>query len=291
LSRAQKILLSLFVLGLGLLLGASWKVGNEMVWRRTHPAIAAAPAPAEEFFLTTPDGMKIMATYRPGKKPHSPGILILHGIYNSRQQVSENAAWLAARGFAVLTIDFRGHGQSSDAMHTYGLDESIDAQTAFDWLKQRQSGAPVGIIGISLGGAASLLGAKGPVDADALVLQAVFPDIRRAIYNRIQAHLPGTAFGLEPLLSYQALPRFGVWPDRLSPIKALALFKHPVLIIGGEDDRYTPPEETREMFDAAAGPKKILFMAGMNHPQVAAAKSEDYRQTILAFFTSALGAP
>jgi hypothetical protein len=32
-------------------------------------------------------------------------------------------------------------------------------------------------------------------------------------------------------------------------------------------------------------------MAGMNHPQVAAAKSEDYRQTILAFFTSALGAP
>lgn len=279
------------ILGLGLLLGASWLVGNEMVWRRTNPAIAAAQAPAEDFFLTTPDGMKLMATYRPGKKADLPGILILHGIYNSRQQVAENAAWLAARGFAVLTIDFRGHGQSSDAMHTYGLDELIDAQTAFDWLKKRQNGAPVGIIGISLGGAASLLGANGPVAADALVLQAVFPDIRRAIRNRIEAHLPGTAFGLEPLLSLQALPRFGVWPGRLSPVKAIGLYKHPVLIIGGQEDRYTPPDETREMFDAAGEPKTILFMAGMNHPQVAAAKSEDYRQKILAFFTSALGAP
>ena len=72
-SRAAKILLSLAILGLGLLLGASWKVGNEMVWRRTNPAIAAAPAPAEDFFLTTPDGMKIMATYRPGKNPRSAG--------------------------------------------------------------------------------------------------------------------------------------------------------------------------------------------------------------------------
>ena len=61
-SRVQKVLLSLVILGLGLLLGASWLVGNEMVWRRTNPAIAAAQAPAEDFSLTTPDGMKLMAT-------------------------------------------------------------------------------------------------------------------------------------------------------------------------------------------------------------------------------------
>jgi alpha-beta hydrolase superfamily lysophospholipase len=63
------------------------------------------------------------------------------------------AAWLAAQGFAVLTIDFRGHGQSTPRPHSFGYGESTDAHAAFAWLKQRRSGGKVAVIGISLGGA------------------------------------------------------------------------------------------------------------------------------------------
>ncbi len=291
-SRVQKTILAVLVLCLGLGLLYSWHVGTEMIWRRKEAKFVAASAPASDFMLSTPDGKSLGATYWPGKNPNSPGVLLLHGLGDSRQAVAANANWLAQQGYAVLTIDFRGHGQSSDAPHSFGLDESIDARAAFDWLKISQQGAPVGVIGVSLGGAAALLGKNGPLPADALVLQAVFPDIKRAIRNRIAAHLSvPLAYALEPLLSYQAPLRFGVWPDSIAPVDSLKRYKGPVLIIGGANDSYAPPSESREMFDAASQPKDYLLLTGLNHFQAAAAKSDRYRDNILKFFTSTLGAP
>lgn len=288
-------LLALPVLGAGLGLVASWLIGSFMVrWRKT-PAVLAAVRPARDFTLSTPDGLSVAATYWPGAKPDSPGILLMHGLGDTRQALAANADWLAKQGFAVLTIDLRGHGQSSRAPHSFGLTESIDAQTAFDWLKHRQYNAAVGVIGISLGGAAALLGEQGPLRADALVLQAVYPDIRRAIRNRIAAHLPrpfASVFAsvMEPLLSYQSPLRFGVWPDRLTPVVSLASYSGPVLIAGGEKDVYTPPSESREMLAAARG-GELLLLQGMNHPEASAAQSDEYREAICVFFCSTLGTP
>ncbi len=263
-----------------------------MVRWRKYPAFSAAVAPASDFTLSTQDGLFLAATFWPGAKPNTPGVLLMHGLGDSRQAVAANADWFAKQGFAVLTIDFRGHGQSSPAPHSFGLNESIDAQTAFEWLKSRQQGAPVGVIGISLGGAASLLGENGPLRADALVLQAVYPDFRRAVRNRIAAYIPRPfAYVLEPLLTFQSPLRFGVWPDRLTPIAALASYVGPVLIVGGERDVYTPPSESREMAATAAQGKELLLLQGMNHPEASAAQSDEYRERILAFLSSTLGAP
>ncbi|MGO9941937.1 MAG: alpha/beta hydrolase [Rhodoblastus sp.] len=135
---------SLPVLGIGLGLAASWLIGSFMVRWRKYPAFSAAVAPACDFILSTPDGLSLAATFWPGAKPNSPGVLLMHGLGDSRQAVAANAEWFAKQGFAVVTIDFRGHGQSSPAPHSFGLNESIDAQTAFEWLKSRQQGAPVG---------------------------------------------------------------------------------------------------------------------------------------------------
>ncbi|MGO9392985.1 alpha/beta hydrolase [Rhodoblastus sp.] len=136
------------------------------------------------------------------------------------------------------------------------------------------------------------MGESGPLRVDALVLQAVYPDLRRAVRNRIAAYVPRPfAYVLEPLLTYQSPLRFGAWPDRLTPIAALASYAGPVLIVGGEKDVYTPPSESREMAAAAAHGKELLLLRGMNHPEASAAQSEEYLERILAFFSATLGAP
>lgn len=202
----RRALLALAIL-LALGLGAVWGMGSLLM--RPHPsAVATAVPPAEDFFLTTPDGLAIAATFWPGRDANAPAVLLLHGNGASRQAMAGNAAWLNAQGFAVLAIDFRGHGQSAPAMRSFGLHEARDAAAAFAWLKQRQGGAPVAVVGISLGGAASLLGEHGPLPADALVLQAVYPDIRHAMRNCIASRSFGVVGWLaEPLLSLQAWPR------------------------------------------------------------------------------------
>jgi fermentation-respiration switch protein FrsA (DUF1100 family) len=157
-------------------------------------------------------------------------------------------------------------------------------KAAFDWLKRQQRGSRVAVLGISLGGAAALLGEGGPIAADALVLQAVYPDIRHAIRNRIRAVAgPIPAVTLEPLLSYQSLLRFGVGPNRLSPLSALPRYSGPVLIIGGGADRYTPPAETRLMFEAARAPKRLWIIAGADHNEASGQTNNAYRERLADF--------
>ncbi|MBO9711934.1 alpha/beta fold hydrolase [Sphingomonas sp.] len=272
-----------------LVLAGAWAFG-EMTVRPTMAEVAPADPPARDFKLTASDGVSIAATYRPGRRPDAPGVLILHGNGASRGSVARNAEWLARQGYAVLTIDFRGHGQSSPHRKSFGLFESRDAAAAFAWLKQRQRGAKVAVIGISLGGAASLLGDAGPLPADALVLQAVYPDIRHAIRNRIAAIAGGFAgWAGEPLLSYQSLPRYGVWPARISPLEALRRYHGPVLVIGGGADRYTLPEETRAMLDAAPGPKSLWLVPGLDHRGISATGTPDYGARLLRFLSGTIG--
>jgi pimeloyl-ACP methyl ester carboxylesterase len=287
----RKILILAAVLGLFGGLALSWAAGSAMVRGRAG-VVAPAEAPALDMRIRTGDGLTLAATYWPGRTPDSPAVLLLHGVRASRASTAPAAAWLAGLGYAVLTIDFRGHGGSDMAERSFGLREASDARSAFDWLKRRQRGARVAVIGNSLGGAAALLGPSGPLPADALVLQAVYPDIRRAIRNRIADRLGAApAYLLEPLLSFQSKPRFGVMPGDLSPLEAVRRYRGPVFVIGGEDDRYTPPDETRALFAAAPGPKRLWLVPGRGHAAMGDLGDGAWRSRVADFLRMTIGPP
>ncbi|MET1111616.1 MAG: alpha/beta fold hydrolase [Allosphingosinicella sp.] len=287
----RKFVIPCGLLGLAGGLALSWAAGSVMVRGQSSP-VPAARAPARDLRIRTGDGLTLAATYRPGRRPRSPAILLLHGVKASRASTAPAAAWLAGLGYATLTIDFRGHGQSDMAQRSFGLREAADARAAFDWLKRRQRGARVAVIGNSLGGAAALLGRPGPLPADALVLQAVYPDIRRAIRNRIAGRLgPAPAWALEPLLSFQSGPRFGVSPGDLSPLEALRRYRGPVFVLGGRDDVYTPPDETRALFAAAPGPKRLWLVPGRDHAAMGALSDDAWRERVGGFLKATIGPP
>ncbi|HEV2673187.1 MAG TPA: alpha/beta fold hydrolase [Aliidongia sp.] len=287
----MRLLLLAFVLCVPIGLGATWIAGSTMI-RGRPSAVTSAERPAQDVAIETRDGLLIAGTFRPGRTDRSPAVLLLHGLGASRSATAPNAAWLAGLGYATLTIDFRGHGQSAMAARSFGLNEAMDARAALAWLKHRQHGGHVGVIGISLGGAASLIGVDGPIPADALVLQAVYPDIRRAIRNRIADRLgKGPAYLLEPLLSFQAPIRFGVSPSGLSPLEALARYAGPVLVIGGMQDRSTLPEETRSMFEAVQGKRELWLVADGDHGAICALADVPYRSHVEAFMRQTIGPP
>jgi pimeloyl-ACP methyl ester carboxylesterase len=118
-------------------LAASWGLGSLMT-RPSPSFVAPARPPVVDLHISSLDGLLLAATYRPGRRPGAPGVLLLHGNGASRAAMAANAAWLASCGYAVLTIDFRGHGQSSPAPHSFGLYESRDAAAGFTWLKRHQ---------------------------------------------------------------------------------------------------------------------------------------------------------
>jgi uncharacterized protein len=64
-----------------------------------------------------------------------------------------------------------------------------------------------------------------------------------------------------------------------------------VLIIGGAEDSFTPPAETRRMFDAAAGTKALWLAPGENHEGVSDLSSPEYRRLVLSFLERTIGTP
>ncbi len=270
-----------------LLLGLCASVGVGQ-WLTRPRNISTDPLPSGDFHIASNDGVKLAASYRPGPSDRSPAVLLLHPKGGSRQGLAGTAVWLNQAGYATLAIDLRGHGQSTPVSYSFGWKESGDAAAAFGWLKRRQHSAPVAVLGISLGGAAATLG-DGPLPADALILQCVYGDIRSAVRNRIATVVgSGPAVLLEPLLSYQARPLVGVWPDMLSPRTRIAAYHGPVLMIGGGSDRYTPPAEIRALYDAAPGPKHIWFIPGADHAAATAHDGPAYRARVLRFLREAM---
>lgn len=271
--------------------GASWAFGS-LVTRPTSVNVSSPPFPARNVSLISGDGARIAGTYWPGGAEDGPAVLLLHGLDASRAMFVDNASWLAGQGYGVLTIDLRGHGESALAERSFGLHESRDAAAGLRWLKRRRCNAPIAVVGVSLGGAAALLGTDGPLPADALGLQAVYPDIRRAIRNRIAARAAAApAHFLEPLLSFQSLPRFGAWPGQFSPLSAVRRYRGPLFVIGGADDRSTPPAETRAIFAAAPGRKRLWIVPGADHAEASGLRGRTYRERLARFLRETIGAP
>lgn len=248
--------------------------------------------PGVEVGFHAADGVRLAADYWQGSHDRSPGLLVVHGMGACRRSVAANAAWFAARGYAVLAVDLRGHGGSTPAHHSFGWTESLDVHAAFHWMKRQQRNAKVGVLGISMGGAAALIGRAGPVPADALVLLAVFTSMRDTLRCRM-ALVVGrlVASAVEPFLSLQSRLRFGVWPSAIAPLAAMSRVRCPVMVIGGSADGYVPQDQTRALHAAAPQVPRVLWIADgiTRHKDIADTEAAPYRNRVLAFLEQTLG--
>ncbi len=143
----------------------------------------------------------------PGRKG-AGAIALLHGVRSSRLGMIGRARFLSAAGYTVLLFDFQAHGESTGKRITFGYLESKDAQAAINLLRTTAPGEKIGVIGLSMGGAAAIL-ATPRLEVDAMSLEMVYPSINQAIADRLAMRLGGWAGVLTPLLSWQLKPRLG----------------------------------------------------------------------------------
>lgn len=117
----------------------------------------------------TKDDVKIVGDFYDGKSKKS--ILLLHILPGNRGDFNEFAEFLWQKGYNVLNIDERGHGDSEAWSSETGswqeftqadYDRMIyDVEAAAQWLKDRVSDAELVVIGGSIGANLALLyGAK-----------------------------------------------------------------------------------------------------------------------------------
>jgi len=209
-------------------------------------------------------------------------VALMHGIRGSRLDLIERARFLSREGYTVLLFDFQAHGESKGDNITVGYLESLDAQAAISFLREESPNEKIGVIGISMGGAAVLL-AQPALNVDVLVLEEVYPTIEQAVSNRMAERLGSWARILTPLLTIQIRLRLGFSANELRPIEKVVQNSSPKLFIVGAEDKYTTLDESKSLFDKANGTKEFWSVSGAGHQDIHSFAKQEYEQKVLSF--------
>ena len=151
--------------------------------------------------LTAADGVKLKASYFAAAKP-GPGVLLLHQCNRQRKIWDGLAAQLAATGINVLTLDYRGFGESDgdrfdklppqQAAQTQAEKWPGDIDTAFQYLVS-QPGVTrdvIGVGGASCGVNNSIQTARRHTEVKSLVLLSGNTDLKGRQFLRESSKLP-----------------------------------------------------------------------------------------------------
>ncbi len=92
---------------------------------------ASAELQKRDVDIKADDGANLKATYYPAGKP-GPGILLLHQCNRDRKSWDNLATMLTRAGFNVLTMDYRGYGESAGANAPRSERRSMRAQWPSD---------------------------------------------------------------------------------------------------------------------------------------------------------------
>lgn len=253
------------------------------------PSVVGKPPhglPVEAVTIDSGSGSRLSGWFVPGR-PGGGGVLLLHGNGANRLQMLDRARFLHANGYSVLLFDFQAVGESPGAALTFGYLEARDARAAFDFLRAKLPGERIGVIGVSLGGAAALLPEK-PLEADAMVLEAVYGDFETAVGNRMAMWLGQMGRLFTPVLTLQVRPRLGFWPSVLAPARRIAEVHAPVLIIAGGRDRHATMRETKALFANANEPKNLWVIEQAGHEDFYGKAPADYERRVGRFLAETL---
>ncbi len=286
--RALKLGAVLLPLVIAAVMFAAWLVASQQLAARVY---SVGPIPPDldghEVRFESETGNRISGWLFPGSL--DVGIVLMHGKDGDRRSMTSRARFLAAAGYSVLTFDFQANGESPGEQTTYGYRESLDAYAAVEFLRGDVGLRRIGVLGFSLGGAAALLGPQGPLEVDALVLEAVYSTIEEATANRIRLVLGPYSGWLHQLFTWQIRHRLGIEPEDLRPIERIGMFQAPVLVIVGGDDRRTTLAQSLRLAEAANEPKDLWVITSARHENFHAHSPDEYERRVLAFFSRHLG--
>ncbi len=284
--KRKRFVLSILILPV-IFIACVWTAGtvltNRVVQSVGGPPNDLAARPVQ---FQSESGAVIHGWFIPGAKG-AGAIILMHGVRGNRLAMLDRARFLAKAGFSILLFDFQAHGESTGENITFGYLESRDARAAVEFLRTAAPGEKIGVIGVSMGGAAPLL-ASPPLDVKAMVLEMVYPTINQAVTNRLTTRLGPLGSVMTPLLTVQLKLRLGFSSDELNPMEKVGGITIPKLFIVGAEDRHTTLAESEQLFAAAAEPKELWIVQRARHVDFHALKKEEYERRVLSFFKDRL---
>jgi uncharacterized protein len=205
---------------------------------------------ADDVEIRTPDGLRLHGWFLPAQGEAKGAVLHLHGNAANVSNHLPLVAWLPARGYHVLMLDYRGFGRSEGRPTLDGI--VTDALAALEYLRTRPDVDATRLIvfGQSIGGATALrMLARDAAGVRLAVIEAAFASYRGIARD-------ATAGG--PLSPVAALAAGMLPASDHDPVTTLAQIDVPLVFVHGKRDRVIPLAHSEALHAAARGSRLWL---------------------------------
>jgi len=196
----------------------------------------------------------------PDSDPPWPGMVILHGAGSRKENHGDFGRACAGSGWAALAYDQRGHGDSTDEMAPAAVGDVV----AMARFLAGHEGVDAGRIcarGSSMGGFMAIH-AAATGDAIAGVL-AICPAGERQLLRGLRSG------ELEMRAGPRAREALAAWLEEHDLREAVVLLAgRPLLLIHAEGDERIPADDSRELYERAGEPRKLIVLPGGHHRSV-----------------------
>lgn len=212
--------------------------------------------------IETPDGEKLQGWFAPPAAGQA-SLMLFHGNADAAYFQVPRGEALAAAGFGVLLVEYRGYGGSTGTPSEAGL--IADGLASYDFLRSRTDG-PIGLLAHSLGTAVAIpVAAARPVFA--LMLEAPMTSILDVARYRM---------GWVPL---KWLMKYPFHSDQV-----IGQVTAPILIVHGRRDRVIPFELGERLAALAPPGTRFIPLDDAGHNDLLRFGSN---QMAIEFFTGA----
>jgi alpha-beta hydrolase superfamily lysophospholipase len=242
-----------------LLTATLWLAQRQMIYL---PDRDVAPVPDDVTLksVETPDGITHRVWMVPAEGEPVALVVVFNGNAGNKAHRLELARNLAGQGLDIALFDYRGYGDTEGSPSEEGLLTDAEAVATI----VSDSNPPVVYFGESLGGGvATALATRRPPDA--LILRSPFTSVA----DMARAHYP-------------FVPSFLI-RDRYPVESQIATVQVPLLVVLGTADSIVPPGQSRRVFEAAAEPKELVEVEGLNHNDSGLSSSSELAETVRDF--------
>ena len=199
------------------------------------------------------------------QNPDKPTIIMVHGWGRNVERMSPYFRKLYSLGYNLLAFDARGHGNSHPEENMNVVKFTEDILSAIDYVLGRpeQKNKSIYLIGLSIGGAASILAASRDKRIGKVITVGAFAHplevMRKQLNMRFIPYFPFT------YLFFKYLKRtIKIDFDTIAPVNNIGQAEADILLVHGKEDKIVPLEQGRKL--QKAQPKaKLWEISGRGH--------------------------
>lgn len=216
------------------------------------------------------------------KKPSDVWTIVIHGYSGQGKDMTYYAQEFYNRGYNVLVVDLRGHGQSEGDYIGMGWHDRLDVIDWANYLIRKDNNCKIILHGVSMGGATVMMatGENLPDNIKVAIEDCGYSSIWDEFETQLKELYNLPTFPVLNAASTVSKIKAGYKVEEGSAVEQVKKSKTPTLFIHGELDKFVPFEMLNKVYEVANCKKEKLVVKGAAHAKSASINPELYWKTI-----------